>query len=404
MKHLKTFITVWLILLSILIAFSSFAQTDNYSCNVVCLNEPSHVMEGVKVDLFNLDNQLIGTTYTDDQGYFYFEELLIGESYTAKFEYDAENIYVDLEDAISILFYVVGLIDFDEIQMIAADVDGNEEVDFADFYTVMIDYFIRQQPFPVGDWILQDWEFTLYGNKATGGPAGGILAGQIEIDDDDEKASYFVHTEYKNTISFDGLNTVKVPVYLNLDEEISGVAIIAEFNDDLFELIKIESPIEDINYHVKNGEIRFGWAYTNKFINKSKKAIVNVFLKQKKFSKYENIEKLNILDLSHVLDSKGNKIEYVDFSSSQLKAATISNDQAISVFPNPCKDYFYIQLDESFENAELKLYNSLGQIEIKGNINNKDMIKISTAEMQKGIYYYHINNQSKSITGPISIR
>jgi len=405
MKHNKLILTFWLILSGIIIGSSSYAQTDNYSCNVTCLNQPSHVMQGVKVDLYNSNNQLIASTFTDDQAFFNFENLNVGESYTAKFEYNAENTYVDLEDAFAILGYILGFTELNEYQLIAADVDGNNVVNHSDFLTVLIDHYIFQQPFPVGEWILPDWEFTLDANKATGGPAGVISSGNVQDDDDMiDKSIYNVQTNYQDIISFNGLNTIKIPVYFDQEIKISGIALIAEYNKDLFEIVKIESPIEDINYNVNNGEIRMAWTYSNQYENTASKPIANIYLKQKAYSKTSVIEKINIQNESHILDIKGNKVPFIGFTSNEFKTATMPNSESI-VFPNPCKDHFFIRLDSGLENAEYTLYNSLGQIVDQKNImNNTQQIEISTRGLEKGIYYYHINYQSKSITGPISIQ
>lgn len=403
MKHIKIFIAVWLVLFTLLIAFSSFAQTDNYSCNVICLNQPDHVMEGVQVDLYDSNGQFVANTMTDTQGYFYFDNLLVGESYTAKFEYDAENTYVDLEDAFAILFYVLGFTEFNEYQEIAANVDGNNHVNFQDFLIVLIDYYIMQQPFPVGDWILPDWEFTIDANKATGGPAGGFSSGNINDDDGTDKNIYQAIAEYDNEMAIEDLNVFEVPVYLKQYNEISGIALIAHFNDELYDVIDIKSPIEDINYSVIDHEIRIAWTDASEFENKSDLAIANIYLKQKHYTSYEKTERLEILNESHVLDTKGHKIPFIEFSSNEFKTASLQNNQSL-IYPNPCEDFFYIQIEDNFESAEYILYNALGQIVDQRIINSSEQIKISTAEMQKGIYYYHINYQSKSITGPLSIR
>lgn len=403
MKNIKLFIAVWLVLFSLLTALSSSAQTDNYSCNVICINQPDHVMTGVKVDLYNTNNEFIATTYTDDQGYFNFDELNIGESYIAKFSYDAENPYVDLEDAFAILSYLAGLTEFDENQILAADVDGSGNILWTDFTNVLINFYLQLDEFPIGNWILPDWHFTLDGDKATGGPAGAISTGNVADDDEPDKSVYYVQADYNEVQSFSGLNTIKVPVYLNQNEEISGFALIADYDDELFEVVDIESPLKDLEYHVNKNEIRLAWTSLERYVNNTNQAIAYVHLRQISFSENEIIEKLEILNESHVLDSKGSKIPYIGFTSNEFKTAALPKTNAIA-YPNPCKDFFYIQVDDVVENAEIILYNALGQIVEQRTVNIDQQIEISTAGMKKGIYYYHINYQSKSITGPISIR
>lgn len=403
MKHTSVILAVLFTFTGIFLSISSYSQTDSYSCNVNCLNQPNHIMQGVQVDLYDSNDQLIESTFTDDEAYFYFEDLNIGEPYTAKFSYEAENTYVDLQDAFAVLYYVLGLSDLNDYQLIAADVDGNGDVNYSDFFTILVDYYIFQQPFPVGDWILPDWEFTVGGNKETGGPAGTLSSGNIQSDDPD-KSFYQVQTDYNEIISFDDLNTIKVPVYFNEEMKISGIAIIAEYNSQLFEVVNIESPIKDMNYNINNGEIRMAWTYSNIFENTSSEAIANVYLRQKEYTKDINIEKINILSESHILDSKGNKVPFIQFTSNEFKTSVLPDAESV-VYPNPCKDYFFVQLGDEQDNAEYILYNAMGQTVDQGIISNASQrTEISTIGLKKGIYYYHINYQSKSITGPISIQ
>jgi len=207
MKNNKLYIAVWLVLFSLLTAFNSSAQTNSYSCNVICANQPEHVMEGIKVDLYNSSEELIATTYTNDQGYFNFEELNIGESYTARFSYNEENSYVDIQDAFAILSYLNGDIEFNENQLIAADVNGSNNIDFEDFITVLINYYLQQDQFPIGNWILPDWQFTLDASKATGGPATVISTGNVADDDEPDKSTHYVQADYNNVQSFTDLSS-----------------------------------------------------------------------------------------------------------------------------------------------------------------------------------------------------
>lgn len=403
MKNTKIFLVAWLIVIALLLTITSIAQTDNYSCNVICLNQPDHVMQGVNVDLYDANDQLIGTTTTDEAGYFYFENLNIGESYVAKFNYDAENNYVDIADAFQILFYTFGYIDFDEIQLLAADVNGDNEVNIQDFFIVLIDFYINQNDFPVGNWILPDWEFTIDGDKATGGPSGTIVTGNIG--DGQDKSTYFVETDYSDIINIENLNVIEVPLYYNQNEKIAGLGIIAEYNSDLFEIVDIKSPIQDLNYNVKKNEIRIGWTNTEAYKTTQEAPLATIYLRQKYYTHGEQIENIEIKNESHILDAKGNKMPFITFRSHAFKTAGIEEYETVNIYPNPCSNYFNIQLSNDISTAEYKLYNGLGQlIDAQTITNNGGQAQISTENLKKGIYFYQVNYQSKSITGPLSIR
>jgi hypothetical protein len=355
------------------------------------------------VDLYDANDQLIGTTTTDEAGYFYFENLNIGESYVAKFNYDAENNYVDIADAFQILFYTFGYIDFDEIQLLAADVNGDNEVNIQDFFIVLIDFYINQNDFPVGNWILPDWEFTIDGDKATGGPSGTIVTGNIG--DGQDKSTYFVETDYSDIINIENLNVIEVPLYYNQNEKIAGLGIIAEYNSDLFEIVDIKSPIQDLNYNVTKNEIRIGWTNTEAYKTTQEAPLATIYLRQKYYTHGEQIENIEIKNESHILDAKGNKLPFITLRSHAFKTAGIEEYETVNIYPNPCSNYFNIQLSNDISTAEYKLYNGLGQlIDAQTITNNGGQAQISTENLKKGIYFYQVNYQSKSITGPLSIR
>ncbi len=403
MKYSKLLLVACVTVLGSLLTTTSIAQTDSYSCNVICLNQPDYVMQGVSVDLYDANNQFIGSTTTDDQGYFHFQNLNIGESYVAKFNYDAENTFVDISDAYQILNYTLGYTDFNEVQLAAADVNGDNDVDTDDFNILLDDYYVNQNEFPIGDWILPDWEFTLDGDKAMGGPQGAIVNGNIG--DDIDKSTYFVETNYSDIITIEDLSIVEVPIYYNQDEKITGLGMVADYNSDLFEIVKIESPLEGLYSSVIKNEIRIGWTNTAAFKITNDAPIAIIYLSQKHYTQSEQIEKININNESHILDAKGNKIPFITFRAHTFKTATQDELENIAVYPNPCTNYFNIRLSEDMENAEYKLFNSLGQlIDNQYIINSANQVQISTEHLKKGIYYYLINSRSKSTTGQLFIR
>lgn len=405
MKNKGIIFATLLVLLNVFTSNSSFSQTDFYSCNVVCLNQPDYIMAGVKVDLYDANNEFIATTYTNEDGIFLFNDLELGNSYVAKFSYDAENTFVDMSDAFQILLYRLGMVEFNDVQMIAADVDGDDDIDIHDFVTVLVDFYLHQEPFPVGNWILPDWAFTMSADKTTGGPAGTISTGNIDTNDDPDKSSNFIRTNYEDIDQIEDLNTLSVPVYLNQISDISGMGFIAEYNENLFDIMGIESPIDELQYFISNGQIRVAFTQTNPFEISRDAAIMNIIIKQKYYTEFEQTERINILESTHILDAKGNKIPFIEFSTNEFKTAVKQESIAAEVYPNPCQDYFFIQVDNNLGNSvEYTLYNALGQLVDNKILNGSEQIKINTSTLEKGLYYYHINYQSKSITGPISIR
>lgn len=407
MKKINLLSSSWLIVIGLLLSMNVFAQSNTYTCNLICANQTSHIMAGVQVDLYDSNDNFFGTTTTNDQGYFTFNDLTIGESYSAKFEYDAENTYVDLEDVFTLLSYLVGYVELDEYRIISADVNGDDNVNFQDFITMLVDYYILQIPFPVGDWYLPDWDFIMTADKATGGPTYTTATGDLTNDDPD-KQYYHTQLAYTPIVDIDQSEAV-IPVYFNEEVITSGIGLVLGYNDELVEITRIESSIKDMNYHVNNGEIRIGWADpTNIYTFKPDQAIINVYVKQKQTNSFDQVERLNLLDGTHILNKMGEKYSYVDFNSPEfnLKSSITDNLSQEIIYPNPCVSYINVNMDNQLtEDVDFMIYNSLGQIVYSEKMNTSNsQTQVNTQNLENGVYFYKINYQSKPITGSFTVR
>lgn len=404
MKNTKLFLAFFSLILITVFSINSYAQTDNYSCNVICLNQPNHIMEGVEVNLFDSNNEFVATSYTNSEGYFFFDGLMIGESYTAKFEYEAENTYIDLADAFSILNYIYGNIEFSDVQMIAADVTGDGQVNFSDFFTLLFNYYIMGQPLPVGDWYLPDWNFEMTDMKAAGGPSGTVANGSIQSSNEDDKSGYKSMMKYQS-IAVLNSEELLIPIYFTESLNTNGIGLVLNYNEDVIEIVNIESTIEDLNYNVDNGEIRIAWTGQETYKFDTESPIVNIRIKQKAGVYNEQIESFEIQEGTHILDNKGQVLPYVDFSSVEFKTtAQNAMIETNSAYPNPCNESFNINIDTDGK-VEVKIYNTVGQMieSYYSTVSNQEL-QINTRNLQGGLYFYQINYQSKSVQGSITVR
>lgn len=403
MKNTKLFLAFFSLILTTIFSINSHAQTDNYSCNVICLNQPDHIMAGVEVNLFDSNNEFIATTFTNSEAYFFFEDLVIGESYTAKFEYDIENIYIDLADAFSVLSYIYGYIEFDEVQMIAADVTGDGQVNFSDFWTLLFNYYIMGQPLPVGDWYLPDWNFEMNDLKATGGPSSTVANGTIQGTNEDDKSGYKSMMNYQSIANL-GSEEISIPIYFTESINTNGIGLVLNYNVDVIDIVNIESTIEDLNFNVDNGEIRIAWTGQETYKFDTESPIVNIRITQKAGVYTEEIESFEIQEGTHILDNKGQILPYVDFSSVAFKT-TAQDDMTNTniAYPNPCNESFNVNINTDGK-VEVIIYNTAGQIieSYYSTVSNQELI-ITTRNLKGGLYYYQINNQSKSVQGSITV-
>lgn len=62
------------------------------------------------------------------------------------------------------------------------------------------------------------------------------------------------------------------------------------------------------------------------------------------------------------------------------------------IYPNPSKDYFYIQSDAGFKNAQFEICNILGKTIIQKKIINGNQVKLDISDKKPGIYFIYVNN------------
>lgn len=79
------------------------------------------------------------------------------------------------------------------------------------------------------------------------------------------------------------------------------------------------------------------------------------------------------------------------------------NNSGITLFPNPAQNKLNIQISVDLKNAELKIYNQLGQIEKRiSNINSKD-ISIENLDLSTGVYFIVLQNGDRQLTSKFLI-
>ncbi|OYT16128.1 MAG: hypothetical protein B7C24_09375 [Bacteroidetes bacterium 4572_77] len=393
------------IFLSFSLTSTSFAQTDSYSANVIYGNQMNYPIVDLQVDLFDADGNFLGTDITNEAGFFTFNDLTIGDSFTAKFSYDVNYNYVDLEDAYHILLYLFGMEELDGIQLLAADVDASNAVDFTDFWYVLVSYYVNDLDFPAGDWVLPDWQFEMTADKATGGPAHIRRVGDVTNDDQPDKSLDYVQIDYNDIVSFSN-NTVAIPIYFNESISTNGVGLVLGYNNELVEVLDIESPIEDLHYNINNGVIKIGWTdIKTSYEFDSETPIVTIHVKENALLSNNQTEQFSILEGTHILNKSGEKYNHLNFTSSQFKLsdASISSGTA---YPNPCQEAFAVSISEmNNEIAEVNIYNSLGQLVNQENIRqNGSELLINTQNLENGIYIYQIKINSTLVSGTIAVR
>jgi len=73
--------------------------------------------------------------------------------------------------------------------------------------------------------------------------------------------------------------------------------------------------------------------------------------------------------------------------------------EELNVFPNPCKDFFYIELQAD---AEISIYNGIGQLVLKTIVKVGEPVDVS--KLKNGIYVTFIVSKGFSNSGKLTIQ
>jgi hypothetical protein len=106
---------------------------------------------------------------------------------------------------------------------------------------------------------------------------------------------------------------------------------------------------------------------------------------------YSSSEKL-------VYYKKGN-IQYgtpIIFDNILNTASIKENTFPLKVFPNPTNNRLNFQFTESIDNAEIRIYSTIGQLMLNQNITNTNM-QFNVSDWNKGVYFYGIYKEGKLV-------
>ncbi|MCK9163685.1 MAG: T9SS type A sorting domain-containing protein [Bacteroidales bacterium] len=82
-----------------------------------------------------------------------------------------------------------------------------------------------------------------------------------------------------------------------------------------------------------------------------------------------------------------------------------TNDkESIKVYPNPAKDYIYVDIEASnFKQSEIELFDMQGKLVKKANLKSKLGNRIGVSNLNAGAYTYNVSLNGKTISGKVII-
>jgi len=348
-------------------------------------NNPEYPIPEVEAVLTNSDGNFVASAFTNTDGYFAFEDVADG-TYFINFSTDLDAGEVTMQDALSIVFYLAGIIDYTEIQQLAMDVNGNGNIGMDDFTYILIQHIIFGNPFPVGDWVFEEVEVntnTREGDGSIGGSRTGDAEGVLVPTGRSEDQQYDIFISDKLLLAD---QTTWIPLNVQLTgQSVLGYVLMLDFDAAKMEVMDVRSEYGEVNFAVIGNQLRISW------LDAGLKSVIEgqatLFEIQTRFKEtVSTTDYFRIANGTQILDQEGNDLNYLVFEMPELDFGVSS----VEVYPNPAVDYTNIKLSaEELSDYELKIYNTSGQLvfeELIYAVKGNQTKQISLSHLNTGMY------------------
>ncbi|MCD6179836.1 MAG: T9SS type A sorting domain-containing protein [Bacteroidales bacterium] len=402
---MKTLKTILLGLTAILtLGFSSaFAGGVDYTAYVVYGENIQSPMSGIVANLYNADGEYIATSITDEDGIFEFNNLTAGESYSVHFFTDLEPFGVDLADAYLLLEYLNGKADLSELQLQAADVNGDTKVDYSDFNFIVSQWYLRGEDFPAGDWVLPVWTFTPSAFKSVSdedekGPDGPItVVSQSDVSHDLPpviKDAKNVTNHLKEFTYTDSQQELRIPLSFVNNQMIYGLGLEMAFDNSAIEIVGLHSIFNDLEYLIKDNTFKLSWVSDMGASIVADQDFIELTVRLNTSDDIETV--LSALSEAQFIGEGGSLLKDVQLNMPKLKKSIVE----ISIgnpFPNPGNSEISFAINQAYAtDIQVEIYNLRGQLvkQINASAMNSK-ITISTSDLPNGSYLCSLNINEK---------
>lgn len=393
MKMLSTLLTFLALLLFATPVFSNkdVKGTVNYH------NEERTPLAGINVFLKDLNGNIVANDVSNTLGKFHFNNIAEG-TYTLSASSDQTFDVADLSDAYLLLAYLNGEVQFDEMQLMAADINMDGSVDWNDYMDFIISWFVEGENFMIGSLLFQETEIVVGPIQLKSDPiVEGAASGDTETTNSDDDIHDPKPTIKDRKISLDvtytdeSLVSNQLPIYLSSTEQISGYGIVLNVNNGQNKVVEVLSNNKNINYKISENQIRISWIGLNTTSIDPNEPIFTLKLT----SGTEKIH-LQLDESSHIIGVDGKKVKATIILPNMIKEEVQS--ELLPIFPNPIQESASIQYRLSSESkVNLSIYNTTGQLigvlvdenQAKGNY--EVVLNIANLNLQSGNYIYRLN-------------
>jgi hypothetical protein len=407
MKNNYHFVT----LLLLAIISTSVLKAANVNGKALYQNDVNRPIGYVTVVLKNIDNNATQAYITGADGFYEFTDVPKG-NYTLTGTTNIASTGGTFYDAVLVYLNIAKVIKLSPIQLLAADVNGNNKVEMGDF-NLILQHILRNKPYPAGPWKFIISEFTVTDMKSVDVPPtglGGTCSGDV--------GGTFIPTAYSTPVlpvAQEGVTnvsegesfTTQILTHNNLS--LTGAGLIINFPSELMEIESIEFKGADYEYNIENGQIRLVWGNpeTTPIDFKDGEPLLTIHGVSTAAFKEGMTASMSIDGSTSLVSSSNNEVSNLKFASPLIKfgkpALKLSN------YPNPFKNSTKLNIySPETGNAIIEVYSTSGQLvkrlpACELNAGHQE-IDLDASQLAKGYYVCKIRIQGKTTEYANAIR
>ncbi len=350
--------------------------------------------------LYDNNENLIDSTITNPVGFYLFNQIPFGD-YILRGNTDMLSVGVDLEDAYMIEQYLLGNDTLSDFQKFCADVDGDREVTWDDYYIITDWWLTYGIPFPIGDWKFEEIQIAYYtvhdgeDNEAKVTSTGDVNGGGLP----DRLIPVQLDLLNFEKIVVKEKDVFEVPVYIENDISILGYHFALKYNSDVLEILNVKSLGENSIFHMSDGTLRITCMNNNNVIHQINPhiAIATITIKLKETSPDSDLISLSGSS-SQFLDETGKLINNIQMGIPKIEIVSEDTDENFEIidnYPNPFISTTSIEykLPQAGE-VTICIYNVSGQLidECKTKYKEAGIHKyqFDGSNIPSGMYMYRI--------------
>ncbi|RLD43939.1 MAG: hypothetical protein DRI89_03860 [Bacteroidetes bacterium] len=387
---------VFSIIILLFFGFLGTTSAQNRLTGLVNYNDNDTLpIPEVKLGLYDMQDVLIMSTETDDDGRYSFDSIPGGEYHLRSFS-DLEPNLVDIQDSYLVLMYLLNWIELDDIQYEAADINNSGTVTWYDYFYIVINYLLHGEPFPAGVWQFEEAyiDFTSRDAPPDTTDLWGVTEGDVDgwWEPSGRDVSILNYSHYAVHVE---TGEFQLQVKSTVSDQIAGFSINITYPVDQLRILDVVGPDKNLNYFLdeKNGIVKIIWMDENNSGRISADNLISLVVESKN-SDFESAA-FELLPGSMLIDAKGCEIENVEIQLPLLEMNQEFELQ-VSTYPNPVINELHVRLNLiETANATISIFDVSGKLMSENNNlsleKGEHLIAIDTEKFKPGYYFYIVD-------------